>query len=504
MEGKPLELEEIRLPATTSAGAVTTESSSDENTAAIRMQARTRGRVSRTSSRSRHHERNRAGMTIQHVVRKYHASVTPADLRIARAYADSLMPRDQNGNLYTVCRRVEFAVYDNLGANIGLYMRFVWWGLQICGTCRLTTPNPTRAHLLTPASTPSPDLTLRLAQHQRQDQSQDSTDLTSNLLTNPWVGACTLIAIVPIVLNLSGDGEFLRPSNAIFTYHTLGNAPELHWLQGACDCATSLLLLGGLMYRQRQTRNFKKGKREEKRQRSGSGLSVTDYTLQIRGLPKTTDLDGKQLRALFETWGEVVAVSVSRAQRGLLMLLQERDFASVGRSAAEAQVLRQQKSMRAREGGGPAFVAALSAWERAVGQCGAGASGGALKKAFADAWLQRVEGTPPADIGKWLACKVQLGAARRNLNKIEAKVAQLKKQKTPCTGIAFVTFNEQSAANACKSELRTKSEQQLNGGDSTMRLHASFATHPDNIIWENLQITSREAFLRGFAAKLIC
>lgn len=159
-----------------------------------------------------------------------------------------------------------------------------------------------------------------------------------------------MIAIVPIVLNLSGDGEFLRPSNAIFTYHTLGNAPELHWLQGACDCATSLLLLGGLMYRQRQTRNFKKGKREEKRQRGAAELSVTDYTLQIRGLPKTTELDGKQLRALFETWGEVVAVSVSRAQRGLLMLLQERDFASVGRSAAEALLLRQQQSMRAQGG----------------------------------------------------------------------------------------------------------------------------------------------------------
>ena len=370
------------------------------------------------------------------------------------------MPRDTAGNLYTTCSRVEWAAYDDLGTNIGLYMRFLWWGLQICG-------------------------------------------------------ACTCIAIVPIVLNLSGDGEFLRPSNAIFTYHTLGNAPDLHWLQGACDCATSLLLLGGLMYKQRQFRLLTQRQRDHKHHKGGSALSVTDYTLQIDGLPKTTDLDGQQLRTFFETWGEVVAISVSRAQRSLLMLLQERDVAAVGRSGAEALLHRHQKSMRGRQGGGLAVTNAASAFERAVAQCGAAASGRVLKAAWADAWRDisaRAQtgtgatatggaggGAPPADIDKWLACKMRLHAARSQLNEIEAKVKELKKQPTPCTGIAFVTFNEQRAAHACLEALRANSEQQLTKGGDTLRLKARFATHPDNIIWENLQVTWLETFLRGFA-----
>ena len=129
------------------------------------------------------------------------------------------MPRDTAGNLYTTCSRVEWAAYDDLGTNIGLYMRFLWWGVQICA-------------------------------------------------------ACTCIAIVPIVLNLSGDGEFLRPSNAIFTYQTLGNAPDLHWLQGACDCATSLLLLGGLLYKQRQFRLLTQRQRDHRHRKGGKVLSV--------------------------------------------------------------------------------------------------------------------------------------------------------------------------------------------------------------------------------------
>ena len=78
-------------------------------------------------------------------------------------------------------------------------------------------------------------------------------------------------------------------------------------------------------------------------------------------------------------------------------------------------------------------------------------------------------------------------------------MAGLKKQPTPCTGIAFVTFNEQRAAHACLDALRANSEQQLTQGGATLQLKARFATHPDNIIWENLQVTWLETFLRGFA-----
>ena len=432
----------------------------EDHKAATLMQAHVRGSFTRKVSQ----ERTMAAVVIQNIVRKKQATLAPADLRIARAYADSLMPRDTAGNLYTTCSRVEWAAYDDLGTNIGLYMRFLWWGVQICA-------------------------------------------------------ACTCIAIVPIVLNLSGDGEFLRPSNAIFTYHTLGNAPDLHWLQGACDCATSLLLLGGLLYKQRQFRLLTQRQRDHRHRKGGTVLSVTDYTLQIDGLPKTKEIISSQVRAFFETWGEVVAVSVSRAQRSLLMLLHERDVAAVGRSGAEALLYRHQKHMRGRQGGGLAVTNAASAFERAVAQCGAGASARVLKKAWADAWREgcaraqtgagvtatgsaargAAGGAPPADIDKWLACKLRLHAARCQLNKIEAKVAGLKKQPTPCTGIAFVTFNEQRAAHACLDALRANSEQQLTQGGATLRLKARFATHPDNIIWENLQVTWLETFLRGFA-----
>ena len=442
-------------------GAKGPTSTAEDHRAATLLQSHARG----SSTRKVSQERTRAAVVIQNIVRKKQATLAPADLRIARAYADSLMPRDTAGNLYTTCSRVEWAAYDDLGTNIGLYMRFLWWGLQICG-------------------------------------------------------ACTCIAVVPIVLNLSGDGEFLRPSNAIFTYHTLGNAPDLHWLQGACDCATSLLLLVGLVYKQRQFRLLTQRQRDHKHHKGGAALSVTDYTLQIDGLPKTTTLDGQEVRAHFEAWGEVVAVSVSRAQRSLLMLLQARDFAHGGETSAEATLLRHQKSMRLQGLRTSTLKAAASAFERAVAQCGAGASGRVIKKAWADAWaditasatgdvimMASFDAAPPADIETWLAFKLQLHAARSQLHKIEAKVVKLKKQPTPCTGIAFVTFNEQRAAHACLEALRPSSEQQLaKGGLKRLptrlegcRLKARFATHPDNIIWENLQVTWLETFLRGFA-----
>ena len=61
---------------------------------------------------------------------------------------------------------------------------------------------------------------------------------------------CTALAVVPIVLNVQGNGEWLAAANIQFTYHTLGNAPRLHWLHGAADCATSLLLLLPLRWMQ--------------------------------------------------------------------------------------------------------------------------------------------------------------------------------------------------------------------------------------------------------------
>ena len=246
----------------TSSSAAGVTGSTEEEQAATDIQRNARGKSGRRAYTADVRQRQMAAAVIQTHVQKRRAILAPPSLKIARAYADSLLPRDANGNLYTVCGRVGWDVYDQLGINVGLYMRFLWWGLQLSG-------------------------------------------------------ACTALAVVPIVLNVQGNGEWLAAANVQFTYHTLGNAPRLHWLHGAADCATSLLLLIGLIYKQRQFRQ--RAARQQQRKQSaadaGSLLSVTDFTLQVEGLPRSTELRGAELRAFFEQWGEVVAVSVSRAQR---------------------------------------------------------------------------------------------------------------------------------------------------------------------------------------------
>ena len=135
---QPLELADIGVPTP-----ATRASSSDmsENLAAALLQAHARGRPARLECQDRraHRKQYMAALTLQTAVRKTKAALAPADLRIARAYADSLRPRDNASNLYTTCSRVEWAVYDDLGVNIGLYMRFLWWGLQIYGARWPTT-----------------------------------------------------------------------------------------------------------------------------------------------------------------------------------------------------------------------------------------------------------------------------------------------------------------------------------------------------------------------------
>ena len=116
-----------------SSAAGASASAPSKEQSAARLQAHAR-EESRSQLR-----RRRAAWTIQAYVLKRQAYVLKPDLRIARAYADSLRPRDQAGNLYTTYSRVEWAVYDDLGANIGLYMRFLWWGLQISGALAPTT-----------------------------------------------------------------------------------------------------------------------------------------------------------------------------------------------------------------------------------------------------------------------------------------------------------------------------------------------------------------------------
>ena len=89
----------------------------------------------------------------------------------------------------------------------------------------------------------------------------------------------------------------------------------------------------------------------------------------------------------------------------------------------------------------------------------------------------------------------------QSLFPISEQIAKLRQVHSPCTGIGFVTFNEQRAAHACLQELRTNPTREIAG--ETVTLSADFAPHPDNILWENLQVGWLEAFLRGTLVNVI-
>ena len=497
--------------------------SAEADAAATRIQARARGRTARKNHWETTHRRHVAATNIQLHIRKHQATLTVPDLRIASAYADSLMPRGHDGHLYRTCGRVDFEAFDELGVNVGCYMRFIWWGVQV-------------------------------------------------------FGACSIISVVPIMLNLGGSGEHLLPSNAVFTYHTLGNAPRVHWLQGACDTATTTILLVALVSQQAAFRRRAARQVHAKRHGGAAALSVTDYTLQVGGLPRSSSLHGGELRSYFEQWGDVVAVSVSRAQRALLALLMKRDGAAKASHDIETRLLRLQLEIRELPGGdgaGGALRAATAAYERASVACGPEARARALRRAWQreggadgggggggdlEAPARPAKGGAKVDarlaphVAKWLALKLSLHEARRALRRLEADVTQRRKQRTACTGIAFITFNEQRAAHACYASIKRGTGHKFRlarpttatarrasitatpasaasssppppshaGGDRgsssgaagaptpsttiTGRLTAAFATHPQNIIWENLQITDRETFRRGLAVNgiMIC
>ena len=84
------------------------------------------------------------------------------------------------------------------------------------------------------------------------------------------------------------------------------------------------------------------------------------------------------------------------------------------------------------------------------------------------------------------------------MDDLKSRIADLRKQSAPCTGIAFVTFNEQSSAHACRDMLKAATEpMRLPKSRQELHLRAEFAPHPDNVLWENLQIRGRERQLRS-------
>ena len=91
-----------------------------------------------------------------------------------------------------------------------------------------------------------------------------------------------------------------------------------------------------------------------------------------------------------------------------------------------------------------------------------------------------------------------------SLDDLKARIVDLRKAEraVPSRGIplslAFVTFNEQSSAHACRDMLKAATEpMRLPKSRQELHLRAEFAPHPDNVLWENLQIRGRERQLRS-------
>ena len=141
-------------------------------------------------------------LTMQRFARERHLKMADPSIKVARAYADSFMPHASDGRLYRTigltepCRRwradapVRLAVFDGMGVNIGLYMRFVYGSIA---TMVMTS----------------------------------------------------IVALVPIGYNFSGT---YIEDNWLLVGSSLGNAPTLSPLHGISDLVIVLLLGSALMY----------------------------------------------------------------------------------------------------------------------------------------------------------------------------------------------------------------------------------------------------------------
>ena len=117
------------------------------------------------------------------------------------------------------------ALFDALGVNVGAYMRLIWWCTKL-------------------------------------------------------FGAVSLISVLPVSINLLGNSAgdaverlgFLGP---VITYHTIGNAAELHWLHAASDLLISIVIFAALAAKQAEFRERWRGNNEL--------LDVESYTLKIKG-----------------------------------------------------------------------------------------------------------------------------------------------------------------------------------------------------------------------------
>ena len=344
----------------------------------------------------------------QRKFRERHLELAEPNLSKAREYADRLQPHAEDGRLYRAialtepCRRwksgapIDLSVFDRMGISIALYMRLVYWSI-------------------------------------------------------PLFGLLSVIALVPMIYNMTGS--FVE-ANPLLTMHSLGNSPDLTACHGISDLLIVSIMCFALV---RGTRKLREAS-DTLMPRRPSQLSAANYTLMVSGLPRTGEVQVRALRELFELWGEVITVSVSRANRALIKIVRNRNALHERIHAHNIKMIR--ATRKGNESKGQALVAART--------------------------------------------RTRL---KRELEAVNRRISELRAKPQPCTGKCFVTFNEQRAAHTCLQDLLSQPERELSRAPGfapyAVMLRPEFAPPPDNIIWENLGYGGVSRFFRRLLVNCI-
>ena len=346
-----------------------------------------------------------AVVSLQRAWRGMQQRARPPDMAIAKARAAALMPHSDSGLPYQARAyappfgRVrgpsvnpDLAAFDRMGVNVGLYMRLLKW-------------------------------------------------------LGKAYAALTLAALVVAIANMTGG---VLERNFLLTSHTLGNTggDAYRWLHAVFHALLTLGLLRMVLWMQLKARNLALARTKKAATHKRNWISAADYSLYVQGITFHAPGDEanrrakRAVRAFFEQWGEVVAVSLPRDSGRLITRLRKRSELELAHREACAREAIDAKQAPSRT--------------RSV---------------------MKLCAPSPAKI------EAQLRAANE-------AVERMQKEQRPLTGAAFVTFNEQRAAHACLKDLqaglRDESAPALSGVSSFNRLTASFARHPNNVLWENL------------------
>ena len=218
-----------------------------------------------------------------------------------------------------------------------------------------------------------------------------------------------------------------------FTAHSLGNANDITASIGAVECLICAVSVWFLYWQANKMRNLA-------RRMTHLETTAANYTVQVGKMP--TDCKEAECANFFSAFGPVVHVGISYTYRELII-------ASRARRRRE-ELLRCQV-----------------------------------------AWYLAKSKDQPGRVKK----RAAIGVAHAKHRLYKADVAPEGDQRscrTPCTGTVFVTFDTVEAAQHCIAEC--KSEKWMRGSGP---LTVAMAPEPADVIWENLQVSRTERYLRA-------